>query len=308
VNLFTSSSEQFSRTFLFLFFVVIALFMTMTEVVFRLRVAESHPFEHYKEMYSSQLAEVVMFGDSHVANGILATDEVLNLGYAGNNMNAMTTKVFDYIKKNDVEYIGLQADPHLFSYYRIVKDQSEHLDSLLNKNETMLIMFKPHLRKYLLNYWKSWLSDPGKIFFPDREKKNTNSEKEVYSIIEVDKKVREKQASIRVQLHRPISSFEKSETAMQLSNAIQKLLDLDKQVCLITYPVSSDYRRASKAYEKFSEAIDFYKTLSKSKNIKYVNYGDRYEDDYFGDVDHLNLNGREKFTREVVRECFGDLT
>jgi len=304
VNLFTSSSEQFSRIFLFLFFVVIALFMTITEAVFRLRVAGSHPFELYKEMYSRQSAEVVMFGDSHVVNGIVTTSEVLNLGYAGNNMNSMTTKALDYAENNDIEYIGLQADPHLFSYYRIVKNQYDHLDSLLNKNEKILYMYKPHLRKYLLDYWKSWLSDPMKIFFPEKEKRNANSEIEVHSIVEVDNDDRKKQASIRVQLHRPIDSFEKSESAMQFINAIQELSDSGKKICLISYPVSSDYRAASKTYVQFSKVVSFYRSLSKIKNIKYINYADRYEDSYFADVDHLNLNGRTKFTREVINECF----
>ena len=304
MNLFTSSSEHFSRTFLYLFFVVIALFILATEIIFRLRVADSHPFEVYKQKYYGQSADIVMFGDSHVAHGILTTDKVLNLGYAGDNIDTMLVKVLDYTKKHDVKYIGLQADPHLFSYYRIIEDQSDQIDFLLNRNQSIFYMFKPHLRKYLLEYWKAWLSDPGKLFFPGKEKENEDTKIIVHSILELDKKNREKQASIRVQLHRPIDSFEKSEAAMQLTNTIQELLDLGKQLCLISYPLSSDYRLASKKYVQFSETIDFYKNLSRSKNIKYVNYGNRYEDSFFSDVDHLNLEGREKFTKEIIKECF----
>jgi hypothetical protein len=281
--------------------------MGTTEAIFRLGVADSHPFELYKEMYLSQSAEIVMFGDSHVANGVFTTDKVLNLGYAGNNMNAIVSKVLDYVEKSDVEYIGLQADPHLFSYYRIDNNQSEHLDSLLNDNETILYMFRPHLRKYLLDYWKSWISNPVFFLSKKNEEENSGVSITVHSILEIDERTREKQASIRVQSHRPIDYFETSEPARQLSNTIEELLDLGKHICLISYPVSSDYRKAKKTYIQFKKAIDYYKMLSELKNIKYLNYSDRYEDSYFSDIDHLNLNGRKKFTKEVIDECFKSL-
>ena len=151
----------------------------------------------------------------------------------------------------------MQADPHLFSYYRIIEDQSDQIDFLLNRNQSIFYMFKPHLRKYLLEYWKLWLSNPDKLFFPEDKKRNNGSGVKVHSILEMDKKTREKQASIRVQLHKPIDSFKRSEVARKFITAIQELLSSGRQLCLISYPVSSDYRAASKSYMQFSEVFNF---------------------------------------------------
>lgn len=304
MNLFTSNSEQFGKTFLLVFFIVISFFIIITEIMFRYRVADSHPFEIYKETYQNKVSEIVVFGDSHVANGVQTTDKILNLGYPGNNMISMLYKAVKYVKKNNVKYIVLQADPHLFSYYRIASDQSAHVESLLSQQEPFLYLLKPHLREYLLNYWRSWIASPKESFLDKKNDKKTYVRPIIRSVLDMESYERKKQASIRVQTHLPIEHFQESETALQLINAIEKFLQNGVQICLVTYPVSSDYRFASNAYNEFSEVINFYKTLSVSKGVRYLDYSNSYEDKYFSDADHLNVNGSKLLTKEIADKCF----
>ena len=307
MNLFTSSSKKYSKIFLIFFLVTIFLFIIITELIFRLYITDSHSFEQYKTKYYSENAKIVIFGDSHVENGINNSDKLLNMGYAGDNIDSILTKAIHYSLNHDVEFIGLQADPHLFSYYRIVKNQKDHLDSLLNRAERALHIFRPHLRKYLLSYWKSWLLNPSQIFSQGEKMKRTNSEVGIDSVLDLPKETRLHQASIRVQLHRPIEEFQNSETSKYLVDSIQKLLDMGVKICLISYPLSSDYRLESKKYEKFSHTYDFFKYIADLKGIKYMNYNDRYEDRNFSDTDHLNMSGSNKLTSDIINDCLDNI-
>lgn len=308
MNLFTSSSKKYSKIFLIFFLVTIFLFIFVTELIFRLYITDSHSFEQYKTKYYNEKAKIVIFGDSHVVNGINDSDKLLNMGYAGDNINSILSKAVFYSHNHDVEFIGLQADPHLFSYYRIVKNQTDHLNSLLNRTETLLHIHRPHLRKYLLSYWKSWLFNPSRFFLQGKKMKHSNSDAEINSVVDLPKDTRLHQARLRVQLHRPIEEFQKSNTSKYLVDSIQKLLDAGVKVCLISYPLSSDYRFESKRYEKFSQTYDFFKSIADLKEIKYMNYNDRYKDEYFSDSDHLNMNGSEKLTNDIINDCLDDVT
>ena len=307
MNLFTSSSKKYSKIFLIFFLVTIFLFIFVTELIFRLYITDSHSFEQYKTKYYNENAKIVIFGDSHVVNGINDSDKLLNMGYAGDNINSILTKALHYSLNHDVEFIGLQADPHLFSYYRIVTNQKEHLDSLLNHTERALHILRPHLRKYLLSYWKTWLLSPSQIFSQENKVKRINSDTEMRSVVDLPKETRQHQASIRAQLHRPIEEFQKSDTSKYLLDSVQKLLDMNVKVCLISYPLSSDYRLEIKKYQKFSQAYDFFKYIADLKGIKYMNYNDRYKDKDFSDSDHLNMNGSNKLTSDIINDCLDNI-
>ena len=141
-----------------------------------------------------------------------------------------------------------------------------------------------------MNYWAEFI----KSFF------NFNEIKE-----ETNKDINLKNETlIRVNTHTPIKNFEVSKHVKELKKLLINLKKNKISVCLISFPLSSSYRKYIKNNKNFIDAYKFYNELSKKYVIKYFDYKSLLADNYFSDPDHLNIKGSIEFTKVVLNDCF----
>lgn len=253
----------------------------------------------YKKLFLNGVAPTVAFGDSHVASGLVSSADIDNLGQPSDNLQTTFAKAELRVKRGGVRLIIFQADPQMFSAYREKAKQQDRLAYLMQDNESMMFILLPHYRQYLMQYWRAAASDPIGVFrLPQQRlaepKRSSNAE----SPGEL-----KKQAVMRVQLHAPITNFRRLSTARQYREAIERFVKQGLQVCLVGFPVSSQYREAASTVPSFNAARSFFAETARDLSVPYLNYYAAIPDIDFVDSDHLSSDAAPHFTNQVLRDC-----
>ena len=286
---------------------LIILFSVASEYIVINYIIVNSSYERYRKNFHLNKKKGVVVGDSRVANGIVDTDKFANIGYAGDNLNASLMKLKYVTKKLKKTYIIVQLDPHFLAHYRLESKQESMLDDLLNYgNETTEIQFmRAPYRRYLLQMWKTIVTNPGNIF-----RKSVDGAVEKHEIIKLTDKTPSninKEVKLRIQYQVPLAGFSNLKILSEFEDYLKELRNSSK-LCLVTFPVSSYYRSEANKYKEITMAINAFADIGKRTNVKYINLWDRYEDSYFADVDHLNYNGAKKLTKQLIYECFNEKT
>ncbi len=285
--------------------VLIILFSVASEYIVVNYIIVNSSYEQYRKNFHLNKKKGVVVGDSRVANGIVDTDKFANIGYAGDNLNSSLMKLKYITNKLKKTYIIVQLDPHFLAHYRLESNQESMLDDLLNyENETTEIQFmRAPYRRYLLQMWKTIVTNPSKIF-----KKPVDGAVKKHEIIKLTDKNPSsinKEAKLRIQYQVPLPGFSNLKILSEFEEYLKELRNSSK-LCLATFPVSSYYRNEANKYKEITMAINKFSNIGKRTNIKYIDLWDRYEDSYFADVDHLNYNGAKILTKQLVYECFNE--
>ena len=300
MNSSTLNSKQFGMTFAVAFLVGLSIFVGVTEAVLRWHVLPNDSYAGYKEHFRTSLAPTAAFGDSHVANALIGTADFDNFGEASDNLDTMFAKINYQMRRRHLRQIIIQADPQVFAPYRLKADQSSRVSNLLNEDDPFLVVLRPEYRQYLTQYWWSTIKNPAMFF--RSEETEPSGEEVTFSQLSQERKDRE--ASIRVQLHAPAAYAVKSERAKAYQQIVQQLRAAEVEVCLIKFPVSSVYRVQAAAHATFAAAEAFFREAAESSGAIYLDYSSIITDDKFGDADHLSSRGAEEFTRLVLAGCF----
>ena len=150
---------------------------------------------------------------------------MINYSFVGDNLLTIVRKISFFVERNKVKGIIIQADPHQLAMYRLTKNQDELIDDFLNENNNLLTFYRMPYRQNLINYWNEFI----KGFFNFNEiKKDINIKSETL---------------IRVNTHTPINNFEVTKHVQELKKLLLNLKKKNINICLISFPLASSYRK-----------------------------------------------------------------
>jgi hypothetical protein len=303
VNLFTSSSRAYVLGLMLSFFFSFCGSLLITEIWVREHVLKSDPFVSYKYLFINGTAKVAAFGDSHVANGLVSTSALDNLGQPADNLSTITQKIKLRIARGGINQVILQADPHMFSTYRIRTGDQGRIANLQGEKSPPLAILRPEYRQFLSKYWFAAISD---YLSPQSVESEAKKNEPIIAFDQWNKERAHMVTLVRVQMHAPVSNFKDSKFANEYVETVTNLKEKNIQVCLVGFPLSSEYRRSESIASSFISARNFFSNLGGDLQVPYIDYSNAIQDDGFSDPDHLLPNFAENFTKRVMRDCFGN--
>ena len=302
VNSSTFNFKSFITTFLFVYGLGTALFIVGSEMIIRTLVLPTSSFEELREKLHSVKKPYAVFADSHGENAVLENKDIVNLSWRGDNIETIVKKINFYTENNHPRGIILQAAHHQFSSYRIFADQTQIQSDLISKKKYVFEFLRPYYRQYLFEYWKnlrnhlvsagSSVQSTPPLNFKELTKLGLDEQKYV--------------TSLRVNLHNPVKNFKTTRSAEDYEKILVDLSLKNIQVCMVTFPVSSLYNKLILNETSISEIKKYFELLAEHKNITYLDASTLLNDTYFNDPDHLNQNGAELFTTDILELCFGE--
>ncbi len=290
--------------FLAVFVLGAAIFVVGSEMLIRYVAAPADDFERYRLLFRSATAPIAVFGDSQVANAIVTSPDVVNLGYPAETLPLMLFKAEAFAGAKKPKGVILQLSPQQFAIYRAENAQDEFRQELLGGSEPLLQFTRPHFRRYLLAHWQAlfhrWTSSPAK---------GTAAPQEPRSFADWPAAEQRRNAEIRVQLHAPLPAG--SATERLLRSLRDTLVDLRKRgiaTCVVRYPLSEVYRKAASAVPSFAMLSSRVEDLTREQGATFVDLSDALPDRLLGDPDHVGPAGRATVTAMVIDRCFADRT
>ena len=160
--------------------------------------------------------------------------------------------------------------------------------------------FSPQYSQYLSQYWRHL---PNKIIIFNKDK-----EKENKAINRLNPQKNDRTTSIRVSTQTPLLNYSKTSHFSYLKKFLANLQSKNLKICLISFPVHSNYIKHSDKNEIFKEIKNTFVSLSKQQQFKYKDFSQSMNDEFFENFDHLNTKGAIIFTKKVLKYCFGDIS
>lgn len=295
----TFNFKLYRNALLITFIAMTVTAVALTEYTLRTKVLPHSPTETLKSRLQNSVGAIAAFGDSRVAHGFPVGGDVVNLGHHGANLSTVLALASHYVEENKPSAIILQAAPQQFALYRLGSDQRAIVDDLLGRKVAPLAVLRPEYRQYLMQYIKSIITEPAKLFENPAVASETGRG---LTLASLPPKIRSRKASIRVQLQIPIDSFSESGAAKYFLNSLARLKQ-HVAVCLVAMPVSTDYRKAAAVLPEFARVQRFYASAAKSLGIRYVDLSRSLPDTAFSDPDHVNGDGAEILAKQAVDRC-----
>jgi hypothetical protein len=298
VNFFTFSSKRYLVLFVLLTTVLVVSFFAASELLIRNKVEPADiVFEHILFFQSAQNSNAV-FGDSHSARSF-SHPGFANLGYPGDTIATLVYKIKRYYSDHEPGIVILQAAPHMFSIYR--QTGNDYLDFFEPYDSMTLRIGKNYFRSNLIDYWWVFLSKgrfESNIYFAagGAQLSPVNWMQQYAGAAQRLVLARE-----RVALHQPADDFRNNALTRQYREIIEYLVERGARVFLVTFPVSTEYRRFAGENPHFAEAMAFFAELAESLAVDYIDCSDCIADPgLFADEDHLNRAGAVRFAAELV--------
>jgi hypothetical protein len=270
-------------------------FLAGSELLVR-HAMRSDAYEIYRERFRAVSTPRIAIGDSRTAAAIHGHD-LDNLGLPGDDLQVVIGKLKARHALKPLSHVILQADPHQFAAYRLLKDGTGKVDDQIG-DQPLLASMRPYYRQYLMAYWNAALlkfvgkNEPIKPAEPPPAPDQAG-----FAWREL--------AVSRVQFHLPLDRPEITQVATTYRRIVADLAADGVKLCLVTYPVSSYYRQAARRYPSFDRAIAFYDKVATEVGVARVNLWAAIDDGDFGDTDHIRQASGPAFTATLLDRCFG---
>ena len=290
--------------FLILFGGGTMVFVAGSELLVRFVVAPRNGYELYKNEFRTTQATTAVFGDSHVADSIETSQQIVNLGYPSDTLPLMLAKAERYAASGHARRVVLQFSPEQFAVYRVNTRQDEVADDLFSRTTPLLQFMRPHFRRYLLEYWKTIINNPALLWMTEPTT-NEGPAAAPPTFADLPAAEQRRSAEIRVQLQTPLPAGPVVDRMVaQLGDSLDALQRRHLEVCLVEFPLTGAYRRAAATIPSFADLRVRTKKLATDKNVKFVDLTESLPDSLFGDSDHVAPAGRVTVTRLVLQGCF----
>ena len=289
---------------------VFALALAASEWLVQTHAAPEDTLTKHVALFKRATSPYVAFGDSHVARGFDAQAPIINLAYPSENIAKMAWKSSRYLEqKTDLKIVLLQADPHLFSPYRVNAGLEDYPDHFAAAAPGGLLALSAYYRPQLIVLWQSFIKNGGRLHssieVTEQGALLSPGNLARWSEIEI-----ERFTSQRISLHRPQEGFQNSETAQLYNEMIGGFLTSGARICLVSMPISPIYRsaienlpQADRAQWRKAEA--FFEDLAADPRIYYIDHRALYDDlKLFRDPDHLNKEGAVLYGPVLQDACF----
>ncbi len=300
-----SSSRRFVLVFLGVFAVGSAIFVAGGEYLIRKAFLPRDGFGTYKRAFWSTQAPTAVFGDSHAASAIETGPTVENLGYGGESLPNMLEKVHAFVNRAPgTRRIVIQFGPHQVSTYRVESDQSEQLSELFDTEGYLLESMRPRFRRYLTGYWRAVLRNPSLLTEPGTPPAEVVPARGK-GLVEWPRAEQQRIAELRVQLQAPLPSGPVVDRILgRLFATVKSLGERGVQVCLVQFPLSEAYRRATAAVPAYAVIQKRAMDAAAEMGVPFVDLTAAMPDAMFADPDHIALWGRKDVTALVLDRCF----
>lgn len=293
--------------------VLLALFAGASEVLLRRHVVPQDSFADHVSLFRATVLTDAAFGDSHVARDFVPDVAMANLAYPSENIDQMDWKARAFFAGRAPGRIVLQADPHLFAPYRLTgrpEGYSEKFDGTAGPPLGLYIL-DPRFRPQITAYWSAYLRAGGDL----ASKIVRTANGALLSPGDLSAKApraRLFEARERILWH----SQRDGDAVVASMRTYSALLDFlsarGAQLCMVSFPLSPDYRTA------FAERADPLARRARASTLAYFaaeaeRVGAVYVDHraaidelaHFRDVDHLNRAGAQAYSGRLLSDCFG---
>ena len=302
MSLSTSNSRKFVLAMLATSGFVLLLLLALVEIhLRRFAAVDDRRFGQVQSELANATAPWAAFGDSHVASGLVSNTWLDNFGQPSDNFEDMVTKIELRLKRGNLKGIILQADPQLFAFYRLTANKKNGVATVVDRSErfTMLQLLYPQHRQYLVPMVSTSVRS---AIGPGREAPPVIPTK-AHSDIDRSSEKWKKDAALRVQLHTPVSNLNNLDTVRKYTALANSLLARGLSVCLVNFPVSSDYREISTSSGSFQQSIAYFKRLSSESGAVLVDASSMFPDASFSDPDHLASAAAAALTLRLYERC-----
>lgn len=284
---------------------VLLLLGGASEWLLRAKVMPEDHFWRHMALFEQDDRVDAAFGDSHVARGFLGDIAMVNLASPSENLDQIALKIEHFFEDRSPGRVVLQADPHLFSTYRMAADDRNYPDLLADGSLTSsgLALFDSYYRPRLLRYWMVALL--GNDGFVSTVEFTANGAQLSDTMLGETLTAREQLALInRVALHHSVGEDTDAQR-LRYAQIVEDLRNNGARVCLVGFPVSAPYRAVADQSESFLEARNWFRDLASTQQVAYHDYWEfPFENNEFQDWDHLNTAGSERFSADVLETCF----
>ncbi|MSR78366.1 MAG: SGNH/GDSL hydrolase family protein [Candidatus Omnitrophica bacterium] len=304
MNSSTFSFKNWIRIFFLTWMGLLALFFGLSECLIRMKVSPDDSFEKHRNLFFNSDKSNAVFGDSHGAQDFMGRQDFINLSFPSESVDIIAAKIKLYFSSRRMEKVILQADPHMFSEYRIKENVNDYIRLFEDPRQPLLQILTPRHRKYLLFYWKALISGRGfkSKFRVNPDGSQTIEDREAGTEQETPKDF---DLQTRVRLQKPQENFEKSVSVKNYQTMLQDLKERQAQVCLVTFPVSPEYAGEAARFPDFEKARNFFQAMAAQYGFSYVNYWNSLQDPHlFRNDDHLNVQGAKALTQRMVNDCY----
>ena len=283
--------------------------MVASEWLVRAHVLPIEDFPAHRALYTATDVRNVALGDSHVARGFAPRREFVNLAFPSEAIPQTAWKARRYFSRRDPEKIILQADAHLFAPYRLSTRLGDY-PKLFADGAPGLLITRPRYRARIVGYWSAFLRNGGALE-SKIERTGQGALLSPGNLSTVPERRRLYDARARVRTHRLRPHSQLSFAAAEYSALVDFLAARGAELCLVSFPLSPDYRAALAEAPEVARAMrrermSFFRAQADRVGARYVdNQAVIVDRAAFRDVDHLNGTAAPHYAERLKSACFG---
>ena len=285
------------------FFIALVFACVASEWLLRRHVLPQDTYALHVALLKEADQKDAAFGDSHAARGFDGSDGFVNLAFPSEGISFMAWKVDHYFSNRAPGRVIIQADPHLFSPYRLLQEFKPYPEiDKSHQNPRWFILSDPRHRARLKGYWvrffQSGLKLESKVFQTENGALLSSGD-----FSELDERAQIFEAEKRAKTHRLGAASRIAEAKLTYAKMLDQLSSKGAEICLVSYPVSNAYRDA--IANDHDPIMDFFN--AEAARIGAVFFDARQDvetPNHFRDPDHLNAAGAKAFSKALIKRCF----
>lgn len=306
MNSSTSSSDGLARhgaAALAVALVVGLGFAAVTESLVRLAVEPVDLLARHIDFFDHADSADVAFGDSHMSLGFTGAAGFVNLAFPGENLATIAGKVQLYYRGRQPGRVILQADPSMLAPVRDAEPAIPYEPFLAQASGGWLASLTPRHRPRLTAYWRVWLDGGG--FAANRTVEADGAQTMIGLLSDLSDTQRRAVATDEAAGQRPGVDFSDSQGLRILDDLVAGLSRRGAKVCLVTMPMSPEYRAFADGVLEFAAAREAFTDIAKSHGASRADLWDAVTDpSLFLNQDHMNRNGARILAPMIVEDCF----
>ncbi len=291
---------RFVTTFLAVALGIFLVFIVASEVLIRVAVEPRDLLLRHVQFMAKIAGDKVVIGDSHAAVGFTGQAGIANIAFPGENFATSLTKVEAFFATHKPGLLMLQVSPHQFRDKRnegVTRDY-QRLDS----GEMNLRVLSAWHGSQILDYWNTFLRRKG--FGTQRVFQSDGAQTSASRLADLPPGERENTAQQTLTGQVPPANVAASFGTQKLRQLLDRLAALGARVCLVTFPVSPDYRALAASHPEFEETRRFIAALARERGLNYADLWASVDDDkLFYNHDHLNHQGALIVAPAIAKSC-----
>lgn len=278
-------------------------FAAATEFLVRIAVEPVDLFARHIDFFSDADSADAVFGDSHMSLGFTGASGFVNLAFPGENLATIAGKVRLYYRDRQPGRIILQADPSMLAPARDAEPATVYGPLMAQAQGGWLASLSPRHRPRLMAYWQVWLDGDG--FAANRTIEADGAQTMIGRLRDVSEPDRRAAATEEAAGQSPGSDFSGARGLQVLDELVAELAERGAKVCLVTMPMSPEYRTFADRVPEFAAARQAFTVIAQTHGAARADLWDAVTDlSLFLNQDHLNRDGARNLAQMMVNACY----